>query len=430
MDSKAMIENSAAWALAAFHRAAEHVPAYQKLLEEAGVRPGDVTRLQDFVKLPVLDKRNTFQRFDVADLCLDRRLGQLESVLTSSGHSGIFSFGLTARGGPSAAAWTDNALDPVFQVKSKPTLLINCLPMGVKLATLACTLAETSVRPDMAIGLVRAFGRHFDQIIMVGEPAFLKFLLELGRAGGMKWEKHTVHLITGEEPLAENARKYLEGLLGTDQSHPGKGLVASSMGVAELGLNLFFEAPPGRAIIQLRRWLHQHPEARAQVFGTVDTVPCIFAYDPRRIFVEFDRDRRLLLTTLDPETNLPLIRYATGDVGGFLALPEKVRTQIHAAGISWTELTSLPLVALEGRGDFAEARGQRLSPEAVKEGIYHDPVLAILTTANFRLISGPDHVHVRIQLSPGVKPAARMGKDFAAALRHYSKAPIEVTCEG
>src|SRR6185295_12546343 len=103
----------------------------------------------------------------------------------------------------------DDALDSLFAVRSRPTLLINCLPMGVKVHTQVCTLAETSVRPDMAVGLVKTFGQHFAQIILVGEAAFLKHVLETGMRSGLDWRKYAVHVILGEEPLAENARRYL-----------------------------------------------------------------------------------------------------------------------------------------------------------------------------------------------------------------------------
>ncbi|MEO6875472.1 MAG: hypothetical protein ABI222_11700, partial [Opitutaceae bacterium] len=329
---------------------------------------------------------------------------------------------------PTAAEWTDGLLDELFQVRSKPTLLINCLPMGVKVSTQACTLAETSVRPDMAVGLVRAFGHHYAQIILVGETGFIKHLLELGARAGVDWKRMLVHVIVGEEPLAENGRIYLEHLLGSSFRQP-KGIIVSSMGVGEIGLNLFFEAPPGTALISLRRWMHENPFMREAILGVSDWVPCLFTYDPRRIFVEFDSARRLVLTTLDPALRLPLIRYATGDHGRFIRLPAELRPALEAAGISWDLLQAVPIVAIEGRGSHALAGKLPVFPEAVKEGIYHDPDLAKLTTANFRLVSGAERARVRIQLSPGIMPDEVTTEKFSAAIRLYVRAPLEVACE-
>lgn len=417
-------------ALEAFHRAAQRMPAYRTLLAEAGVDPATIRHGADFARVPVLDKGATFQRFPIDQLCLDGRLGRLGTVLTSSGHSGLFAFGLTAAAAQADTAhWIDGLLDLLFEVRTRPTLLINCLPMGVKVPTLACTLAETSVRPDMVVGLVRAFGAHYAQLILVGEAAFLKHTLELGGRAGVDWRRHRVHIIAGEEPLAENARKYLELLLGINHRQPEHALVVSSMGVAELGLNLFFEAPPRSVLIGLRRRLHEDAGLRHALLGPADWVPALFTYDPRRIFVEFDGAGRLLVTMLDPSALIPLIRYATGDRGRVLHLPPELRPALEAAGVDWAGLESFPLVAIDGRGDHVLAGGAAVYPEAVKEGIYHDPALAVLTTANFRLASGVGRARVRLQLSPGVAASSQLAEQFRAAMRLYTGPLLEVSCE-
>jgi phenylacetate-coenzyme A ligase PaaK-like adenylate-forming protein len=416
--------------LEAFHRAAARVPAYRVLLTEAGLRPDEIKSPDDFTRLPVLEKRDTFQRFGIEQLCVDGELGRLGSVLTSSGHSRVFAFGLSDAETLSATAkWIDDLLDLLFAVRSQPTLLINCLPMGVKVHTHACTLAETSVRPDMAIGLVQAFGRHFAQIILVGETAFIKHVLELGLSAGVDWRSHRFQVIVGEEPLAENGRKYIEDILGIDVRRPETGIVFSSMGVAELGLNLFSEVPPVSPLILLRRALHEDRALRDAVLGPADWVPSLFTYDPRRVFVEFDAGGRLILTTLDPQLRLPLIRYATGDCGSVLRLPSHVRPAIESAGVAWGALESLPVVMINGRGQHALAGEMPVYPEAVKEGIYHDRELVPLTTANFRVVSGSEHARIRIQLSPGVSADAKIDERFSSAIARYVQAPVAVACE-
>ena len=416
--------------LEAFHRAASRVPAYRLLLNEASIEPESIKNPADFARLPVLEKHNTFQRFAIEQLCIDGQVGRLGSVLTSSGHSKVFSFGLNEESALSETIrWIDDLLDQLFAVRSRNTLLINCLPMGVKVPTQACTLAETSVRPDMALGLVRAFQKQFSQIIVVGEAGFVKLLLETGQREGIDWQGNLIHLILGEEPLAENARTYFEGILGIDPHRPASGIVFSSMGVGEIGLNLFSEIPPTAPLIQLRRALHVDESLRKAILGPVDWVPSLFTYDPRRIFIEFDAADRLILTTLDLRLRLPLIRYATGDCGSFLRLPQQMRSAIECAGISWESLEGVPIVAIQGRGHHATAGGTKVYPEAVKEGIYSDPELAKLVTANFRLVSGPDRVRIRIQLSPSIKRGPEMEKSFKEAISRYVRGSFEVECE-
>lgn len=416
--------------LKTFHRIAAQVPAYRMLLNEAGIAPDEIETMADFARLPVLEKHNTFLRFSIEELCLDSQLGRLASVLTSSGHSGVFAFGLTQTGAQlGIVEWIDNLLDTLFAVRSQSTLLINCLPMGVKVHTEACTLAEVSVRPDMAIGLIQTFERHFAQIILVGEAAFVKLLLESGERAGIEWPAHRVHVILGEEPLAENARKYLQGILGIDWRRSDGGIVCSSMGVGEIGLNLFSEVPPLGPLMTLRRVLHEDMRLREAMFGAVDVVPSLFTFDPRRIFVEFDSDGRLLLTTLDPRLRLPLIRYTTGDCGSFVELPESLAPQLEEAGVTCSLLRQIPIVAIHGRGKYATGGGEKVYPESVKEGIYLDPALARLTTANFRIVSGPVCIRIRIQLSPGIISNSEMEKQFKAAISRYVHSCFEVICE-
>ncbi len=415
-------------ALTAFTKAADEVPAYQQILAESGTDPARIETLDDFcTKVPVLEKQLTFGRFPVAQLCRGGNLGRPAGVLTSSGHSGKFAFGIYSGADVQGEMeQIDNALDFVFGVRRRSTLLINCLPMGVQVPTQACTLAQTSVRPDMVTILVKELGPHYEQIVLVGEAAFIKHVLELGLSQGIDWRKIQVHVVVGEEPLAENARKYLGGILGTDVLHPEKGVIASSMGVAELGLNLFLELPE---LIILRRLLHETPEARNNLFpDSVTCTPMLFTYNPERIFIEIIDKSELVISTLDPKRPLPLIRYRTGDRAQLLN-PEELAQFIPRLKEKAGALSQLPLIAVTGRGEAIRSGDVPVYPEEVKEGIYHDPELAAMTTANFRLRSGPERGLLRIQLSPGVADQPELSPRFTAAVAHYVTPPLEVKCQ-
>lgn len=416
--------------VSAFQSAALDVPAYGRILREKGVSPDAVRTREDFRRLvPVLDKHQTFGRFNVDELCRQGTLGALAGVLTSSGHSGQFAFGLYGQEEAQAESQhLDDALDLFFQVRSRPTLLINCLPMGVKVHTRACTLAETSVRHDMVIALVKQFAPHYGQVILVGETAFVKRVLEQGSRQGIRWAEKTVHVITGEEPMAENARIYLEGLLGIVPGRADSGLVASSMGVAELGLNLLFETPE---LASLRRMIHTNPALRHALLGTRATcVPTLFTYNPRRIYFELGEGGRLIATTLDPRRRLPLIRYATGDIAAFLPVNDSMKAMAAGVGLPAEALAEVPILMILGRGHHVLSGKTPVFPEQVKEGLYHDPALAAATTANFRLKSGSEAARVRVQLTPGTAPSEELNREFTRAMSVYVSAPLHVTCEG
>ena len=417
-------------ALDAFHRAAERVPGYREVLKDAGVVASEIVSIHDFGRLPLLEKRDTFQRFPVAELCVDGDLGRPAVVLTSSGHLGVFSFGLSdAHAVANTVRYLDDVLDYIFSVRSRPTLLINCLPMGVKVHVSACTVAETSVRADMVVGLVKAFGHHYEQIILVSEAAFAKAALELGEKSGVDWSKHLVHVVLGEEPVAENARKYIESLLSIKSPSSREGIVCSSMGMGEVGMHFFTEVPPVPYLILLRRALHDDTELREAILGECEWVHSIFTYDPKRIRVEFDATKRLVLTTVDPEVRVPLIRYVTGDTGSWLKIPEVLRSRLESVGVPWEVLESTPLVMIAGRGRHGLSGKLPVYPEAVKEGIYLESDLARLTTANFRIVSGEAEAIIRLQLGPGIEPSIKLDERFARAIRSYVRAPIRVRTE-
>jgi phenylacetate-CoA ligase len=412
--------------LSAFRVAAAEAPAYAQILAERGVRPDEVRTLDDFhARVPLLDKAATFGRFRVSELCRGGNVGRPAAVLTSSGHSGRFAFGLYAPDAAEAESGAvDDALDAIFAVRAKPTLLINALPMGVRVPTRSCTLADTSVRPDMVTAIVRQFSAHYAQTILVGETAFLKLVLELGLSQGIDWRAGRFHAIVGEEPIAENARAYLAGILGIDPARPETGIIGSSMGVAELGLNLFFEPPP---LIALRHALHRDASLRRSLPGPATAhVPMLFVYDPRRVYVEVADGDRLVVTTLDPTRRLPLIRYRTGDVA---SLPDAAALTAVAARATSLPLPGLPVVFVHGRGEHVRSEGGCVYPEQVKEGLYHDAALARLTTANFRLCGRDPRAILRIQLSPGIQATPNLADRFRDAVAQYVPTALEVRCE-
>lgn len=71
-----------------------------------------------------------------------RNLGSPLAVLTSSGHSGRFAFGIYhGRRAEDESQTIDDGLDRFFGIYRRTTLLVNCLPIGVKVPTRRCILA-------------------------------------------------------------------------------------------------------------------------------------------------------------------------------------------------------------------------------------------------------------------------------------------------
>ncbi|MCB1777708.1 MAG: hypothetical protein KDI50_09755 [Candidatus Competibacteraceae bacterium] len=400
------------------------VPFYGRLLAEQGIQPEEIDSIAAFrSRLPILDKHNTFARHTIQELSAGGHLDNIRTVLTSSGHSGVFSFGVNTRENLLRSARSiDTGLQYLFGVDDHPTLLINCLPMGVKVNTNATFLAETSVRDDMVFALVNKFGPEFEEIIIIGEGSFIKKIIEDGQEQhGIDWPQLRVHIITGEEGIAENYRTYLGGLLGvTDFDAPNGKIIGSSMGVAELDLNLFHET---RETIRIRRLAHRDADLRKALFGEDHGFcPMFFVYYPHRCYVEtLDGEiGELVISMLSPEMKIPLLRYRAGDIGKVFEYREVVAT-LAAQGVDLQPDLKLPFVGVYGRGKMLPTSDGPIYPEAVKEALYAHADIAATITGNFRLRMEQGSAVLDIQLREGRRSAPRAVERFLAALADYSR---------
>jgi phenylacetate-CoA ligase len=382
-------------ALQNFRRAARLSAAYRRLLAEAGIDPAQVRSIADFRRLPlVLSKDNTFQRFTLEELCLPGALDNLAGILTSSGHSGRFAFGLsTHRQARRAADFIDLGLEQAFGVDRRRSLLINCLPMGVSFPSRAATVAEVSVREDMALAIAEKFRSLYEQIILVGDPLFLKRLCDFAEERGIDWSDTRLHLIIGEEVFGEAYRDYLAAHFAIDPDQPETGLIGSSMGVGELGLNLFFETPQ---TIALRRRAWRDPAAFEALFGFAPMpgrpLPMLFSYDPTSVFAEVlaaddTGYGSLTLTVSSRGAPLLLPRYQTGD---------------RARLLDGAAADGLPLIALVGRESERDAQGWHVS--AIKDALYCDRDAARGLSGAFRVETVDGQTTVHIQMARGGPP--------------------------
>jgi phenylacetate-CoA ligase len=420
VDSNGMVRMATDRVLAAFRRAATSSIAYQQLLQESGVSVDSITELAAFTeRCPVLTKENTFGRFALPDLIAPGVFGEIAEVLTSSGHGGRFSFGvITRRQMLGAGAFVDDAMDAAFQVKSRRTLAINCLPMGVNVPSERMTVARVSVRPDMAVGLIKNFGSYYDQVLVVSDPLFLPHLLTHAEAEGVEWPRYHVKVVVGEEFFGEAFRQHVAGRLGYTSRDLNDGVIMSSMGVGELGLHLFYETP---VTISLRRYAATHPEFAAALFGDIASaglVPMILAFDPARLFVEIDRPDRsgfgtLTMSILDVEAPVPLLRYQSGDLAAFFD-PDHAATCASRFELS---LAGVPqhLIALRGRSDDIMPGGWHVG--VYREALFSDDAIASQITGAIRAETAAGGVTLHVQLSAGAATHPSLESGILSALR-------------
>lgn len=385
LDVHRMLLISRKRAVLASKNAARHSKAYQQLLREQKIEPESLGDQMDWNLLPVLTKHNTFERFSLSDLSRPLPANELADVLTSSGRGGrSFGYRLSARK-QHQDAWfnIDLGLQDVFDVDQKTTLLVNCLPMGVVFQSRAVTVANVSVREDMACSILRDVGPQFEQTLLCTDPMFIRRILDEALAAGVDWRTLNTSVILGEEMLVEAQRDYLAARMGIDIDQDPSRLIGSSFGVGELGLNLLFET---RETIRLRRAMRTNPELFATLGGSMagESIPSVFCYNPLRTYIEIlnagpDGFGEMCITTLDKHPVIPLPRYATGDLGRLVSQVE-LQQAVHTAG---SALPWLPVIAVKGR---MKDQGIGMpSVERVKELLYLDHAIADRLTGAFRL---------------------------------------------
>lgn len=161
--------------------------------------------------------------------------------------------------------------------------------------------------------------------------------------------------------------------LALDFDHPENGYIVSSLGVAELGLNLGLETP---ATIGLRRLATGHPALARDLFGRAmgagTTLPMILTFNAERTFVEVtgadaDGYGKMTVSRLEPDRSIPLLRYQTGQVARLLDR-DHVAAAIRRHGLQPPDLPAA-LLALPRRS------GETL-PDRALAGNYQDALLA------------------------------------------------------
>ena len=408
--------------LESFRSAAAEVPAYGDLLKRAGVDPAEIGDLAAFAsRVPLTDKHSTFLAYPMHQLCRGGSVKGIKSIVPSSGHSGTFAFSVdTAEGAALAAKGADLALEHVLEISQRPGLVLNCYPMGLQVPT-SLAVANTGVSADVALAIVRAMAGYFEQLIVVGQPLFVKKLVEDGVEAGIDWARLRTTLVTGGEGFVESWRTYMSRLIGiADPDHPTGSYVASTMGAGELGLNLFHETPE---TIRIIRRAYRDPAFRRTLLGEgVPHTPHFFVYYPMRSFIEEipapgSPAGEIAVSHTALDLPLPLIRYQTGDLVRLIPYRrlEALLGQ-HAPDLPMPGLR-LPCAAVFGRGDALEVAGRRITVETVKEALFLDPEVAGAATGFFRISREGDALMLEAQLREGRAPSGETEDRLSAALR-------------
>lgn len=338
-------------------RAARQAPFFRRHLAAAGEAP--FMSAEDFARrVPCTDKRSLYGPAGPAwsELLRGGRATRVASVLPSSGTSGgAISLGFQgraeARRGQKAL---DAALCALFAVDRRRTLLLCTLPNGVSVPSQRCVVVPCGTRHDLFAEFLRKLGPSFQQVLVIGEPWFVRRGLEEAADLGVDLRRSPISVITGGDHLPESLRDHLAELLGLDlDGGADDRVILSSFGMGEVGLNLLLESPE---LVRIRRRFRDDPALRTRALGCEPaTSPALLHFDPRAEHVEAV-DGELVFTLLDPRRLQPVVRYRSGDRGGIV---DGARLAAALAGAGLEPLipkSPAPIVWLEGRSQNLPGR--------------------------------------------------------------------------
>jgi phenylacetate-CoA ligase len=384
LDPAELLRASEKKALGALKEAKKN-PAYLEFFKSHPSLPPAVDDITTFKRsVPLMDKHVLFDSKEISSTAIlkDAPLNGIQSILLSSGYTGTFSFGLqTSHGQKHSTQFLEVLLDYYFQTLDKRTLIINSLAQAVKLPSLSATVVEIGPRIDSLVYVLKKIVPQFEQTIIIGDNYFIKNGLEEGLKNGINYRQSKIHLILGGVYLPENLRTYLASLLKIDLNDPESGMILSSMGISEFGLNLFFES---QETIALRRLAKDNASLKKTLLGESPYLPMFFNYFPQGFYLEEIRED-IVITNLEDNRYLPLIRYNTKDKGKIIGYPHLQEILKKAQAPELTPPFKSPLVLISGKEEFIEINGQKIYPQIIQDYLYSQPDLAFKTTGYFRL---------------------------------------------
>lgn len=409
-------------ALALFHRTAAAVPAYRAFLGDHGVEPEAIRTFADFQRVPLTTKDNYHRRHPLADRCRGGRLEGCDMIAVSSGSTGQPTF--WPRAVTDEAPVTDRfeqIFRDAFRADTRRTLAVVCFALGTWVGgmyTTSCCrqLAGrgypiTTVAPgnntDEILRVVPELGPHFDQVVLLGYPPFLKQVIDTGLARGVAWPRYRIKLVTAGEVFSEEWRSLVGRRAGMDDPRHD---TASLYGTADGG-TLGNETPLS---VHIRRFLAARPNAAADLFGT-SRLPTLVQYDPYARFFE-SRDGTLLFSA---DGGIPLVRYHIADEGGTRGYQDMLAflarydfdPVAELGGAAARGVPERPFAYVFGRSYFAVSFfGANVYPENVAVGL-EQPEVADAVTGKFvmEVTEGADrdsYLAIAVELAPGAPETA------------------------
>lgn len=400
----------------------ENVPAYRKLMKEHSIRSEEITDTESFKRLPVTDKDSYLRKYDYLDLFPGRDLSTSTTFSATSGSTGEpFYFPRTEAHDEQNEYTSGVFLKNQFELGKKSSLAIISFGMGVwiggilnykYLNRLAKKGSRLSVVPvgthvEIFLNTVKKFGKHYDQLILIGYPPLIKDIIDRGKEFGISWKDYNIKIFTAAEGFSEKFRDYL--VKKAHIKNPFTDIV-NIYGTVELG-GMGNET----ALTTLIRKLAQkNKKTFKAIFPDAATMPTLVQYHPNLVYFE-EVNGELVASAYG--SSIPLLRYRFPDRGGVVPFNEMLKRfesvgidilkEAESVGIS-EYILKLPFAYVHERSDGAVSLvGIDIYAQWIKDALYSNELESVLT-GKFRLVKKEDKkfngfVEIHIELKKDIE---------------------------
>lgn len=310
-------------ALSVFQETCKQIPVYKEFLELQKFDPSQIKSMDDFYKIPTLDKYNYIQVYGFND------------VNPVQAGKNLYSYSLSSGTIDEPTIWPryiqyEDFLPAVFdlfmrqywQIDQKSTLALNAFAFGPWLAGVCVhqalrpltqkhnlTMGSTGADIDSIVYSVVKLSKFYDQTIIFSYPTFARTILDRLEDAGVNLRKINLKMFIAGEGHTVEWRQYINKLITGDKENLTT--IIDGYGITDTGLSGM-----GSALTNLIRDLaFKNKKLREELFGKTDNVPALFQYNPGTYFME-ELNGELVITT---KSTTPLVRYNVHDRGGVIS---------------------------------------------------------------------------------------------------------------
>lgn len=322
-------EKGKSMALGIYKYVKTSVPAYKRFLGNS--IKNDVQKIEQFTKIPPTSKGNYIKSFSFDTLFPNSMVTFNGTISSTSGTTGEPCYFPRSLEQDLQYAYTaEIILRTQFNVHKQKTLGLVCFGLGAWIGGIftyknftsvaekgnyPLTLLPIGPNMDLTLAAIENMGGHYDQVILMGYPPFVKDVLEKGKQKGIHWGNYNIKILMAAEGITEGFRKHIAAIAELRNPYAD---MCGIYGSVELGTMAY----EGALSYLLRAELALHPKLQFQLFKENGRMPTLAQYHPYLSYFE-EYNRELLCTGYG--SSIPLLRYSFPDSGGVISFDEMVR---------------------------------------------------------------------------------------------------------